>query len=470
MPVKHKMKDVVILLPGILGSVLQREGKDIWAPTGGAAMRALWSLGRSVKSLELQSDPWGQDDLGDGVTATRLMPDVHLIPGLWTIDGYGGIREFIMSNFDVVPGVTYIEFPYDWRRDNRVAARKLRRVADEALAVVRKDNPTAKLILVGHSMGGLVARSFLEQFDGAKDTRALITFGTPHRGSLNAVDFIANGFSKKVGPLKLLDLSKLLRSLTSVYQLLPIYPCVWSDGKYLRLTEATGLVPHLDEERARAAIEDFHGDIVKRAAAHGPTAYEICSVVGITQGTKQSARVDNGKLVVEESYNGEDLGGDSTVPAVSATPVETDDWMPKHQPMYAADRHGSLQNTDPVQTQLLGVLTAPDRRAFRATASGLALELDEIFEIGEGVSGNVYAPIPRLELVATVVDLATGTRIGDPRPLPGDADGIHRLDLGELREGDYRVSVEIRGDASQQVAEPVHGLFSVAADEPVGVE
>ena len=75
-------------------------------------------------------------------------------------------------------------------------------------------------------MGGLVARWYLECLGGWQDTRALITFGTPHRGSLNAVDFLVNGFVKKLGPLKVADLSRLLRSLTSVYQLLPIYPCV----------------------------------------------------------------------------------------------------------------------------------------------------------------------------------------------------------------------------------------------------
>ena len=42
----------------------------------------------------------------------------------------------------------------------------------------------------------------------------------------NAVDFLVNGFVKKLGPLKVADLTALLRSLTSVYQLLPIYPCV----------------------------------------------------------------------------------------------------------------------------------------------------------------------------------------------------------------------------------------------------
>ena len=138
---KQPMGDVVVLLPGILGSVLQRDGKDVWAPSPGAIGRALWTLGRSVKSLALESDPWESDDLGDGVVATRLMPGVHIVPGLWGIDVYSGISRMINEHFDVVPGTTFIEFPYDWRRDNRVAARQLRRLADEKLHLQRQVQP-----------------------------------------------------------------------------------------------------------------------------------------------------------------------------------------------------------------------------------------------------------------------------------------------------------------------------------------
>ena len=460
---KHKMTDVVVLLPGIMGSVLQRDGKDVWAPTAGAAMKALWSLGRSLKELQLDRDPWDVDDLGDGVKATRLAPDLHIVPGLWSIDGYSGVADMIKDRFDVVPGVTYNELPYDWRRDNRVAARALHRLAAEKLAIVRKDNPNAKLILIGHSMGGLVARYFLECMDGWKDTRMLITFGTPHRGSLNAVDFVANGFVKKVGPLTVLDLTKLLHSLTSVYQLLPIYPCVDLGSGYVRPAEAGSGIPGLDLARAKAALDDFHRAIEKGTAAHDPTAYEIHSIVGITQGTKQSARLDGNKLIVEERYNGEDMGGDGTVPRVSATPIETDSWSVDYQPMYSTDRHGSLQNADPVKTQLLGILTQRPTGAFRGGA-GLRLQLDEAFVTGEPLIGSVLPDVPNLSLAAHVIDLSTGRPVGDPIALRRDADDVHHLEIAPLPAGDYRV--QVAGiDSSSGLVDPVHGLCSIDAGE-----
>ena len=119
---KRKMGDVVVLLPGILGSVLARDKKDVWAVNGCAALRALLSLGKNIKQLELDDDPIDADDLGDGVTAPRLMPDVHLVPGLWKIDGYTKIETSLAAQYELEKGKNYFPFPYDWRRDNRVHA------------------------------------------------------------------------------------------------------------------------------------------------------------------------------------------------------------------------------------------------------------------------------------------------------------------------------------------------------------
>src|SRR5689334_400728 len=98
--------DVVVLLPGITGSVLQQDGKDIWAPSPGALLRGLASFGRSVKNLKLTvtDDDWKAPDLGDGVVATGLMRDVHLLPGFWKIDGYTAIEDFLLNTFALKKG------------------------------------------------------------------------------------------------------------------------------------------------------------------------------------------------------------------------------------------------------------------------------------------------------------------------------------------------------------------------------
>ena len=81
MPSKQPMGDVIVLLPGILGSVLQRDGRDVWAMSPGAAWRALVRSVTASTIWQLQGDDPMVDDLGDGVTAPRLQSDLHLIPG-----------------------------------------------------------------------------------------------------------------------------------------------------------------------------------------------------------------------------------------------------------------------------------------------------------------------------------------------------------------------------------------------------
>ncbi|MGH9269795.1 MAG: lipase/acyltransferase domain-containing protein, partial [Ilumatobacteraceae bacterium] len=353
---KLPVDDVVVLLPGILGSVLERDGKEVWALSRGAAFRGLITLGRSIKDLQLGDDDPDVDDLGDGVRATRLMPDVHLIPGFWKIDGYGRIKRWLFDRFDFEDGVNWFDFPYDWRRDNRVAARRLAEQAPDWLAGyrTRPGKQDAKLILVGHSMGGLVARHFLEVLGGWEQTKALLTFGTPFRGSLNALDFLANGYREGIGPFKI-DLSDLLRSLTSVYQLLPTYACVDEGAGPVKVADATRLPSTVDAARVGAAAR-FHGDIADAVERNGGFGrYLITPVAGIFQPTRQSAVVNaDGGVELRMDLAGDDDAGDGTVPRISATPLELSD---AQREVYATESHSALQNIDSLLVQLAGLMT-----------------------------------------------------------------------------------------------------------------
>jgi triacylglycerol esterase/lipase EstA (alpha/beta hydrolase family) len=53
------------------------------------------------------------------------------------------------------------------------------------IAAVQAATGAAQVILVCHSMGGLVARAYLRRYGAAK-VRRLVTIGTPHRGSMHA--------------------------------------------------------------------------------------------------------------------------------------------------------------------------------------------------------------------------------------------------------------------------------------------
>jgi pimeloyl-ACP methyl ester carboxylesterase len=459
MPVKQPMGDVIVLLPGILGSVLERDGHDVWAMSAGAAWRAIISLGHSVTDLEIHHDDPSVDDLGDGVTATRLQPDLHVIPGLWSIDGYSHIRSSIFAAFDVVDGQNWFDFPYDWRRDNRVAARHLAERVPAWLHAWRQKsgNQNAKVILVGHSMGGLVARHYLEVLGGWRDTRMLVTFGTPYRGSLNALDFLCNGLRKGIGPIGL-DLTKLLRSMTSVYQLLPRYPVVESSAAGLtRVAETAGL-PGVDSDRAAAALQ-FHHDVDTAIGNRPPNAYAIHPIVGIMQPTNQSARFRDGAVTMVQSYEGVDDAGDGTVPRVSATPVELSD---QGSEIYAPDQHGSLQNAEGPLTQLVGLLSARPTARFRSGTSGFGVRIDDFFAADEPISLAVTADDPPPSVTVVVTEAAHGRVVLDAA-VDVDGDGVFRTEWPPLPAGDYRLTVS-DGGADRW---PAHALFIVAPADGV---
>jgi hypothetical protein len=120
-----------------LGSVLEKKFTDeksipVWAPSVAAILEALNPFGPGWRQLALQGDDPEVDVLDDGIQATALFPDVHFVPGLAKIDGYSELVRMLTETFDVVPGSAHnptaaniYPFPYDWRRDNRAAARQL---------------------------------------------------------------------------------------------------------------------------------------------------------------------------------------------------------------------------------------------------------------------------------------------------------------------------------------------------------
>lgn len=75
-------------------------------------------------------------------------------------------------------GKDLFTFPYEWRNSNIITAKLLRDKVNEVQSVCKCQT----VDLVAHSMGGLVARQYIQSGDYENDVDQLIFLGTPHKG------------------------------------------------------------------------------------------------------------------------------------------------------------------------------------------------------------------------------------------------------------------------------------------------
>ncbi|MCK6424820.1 MAG: alpha/beta fold hydrolase [Burkholderiaceae bacterium] len=92
---------------------------------------------------------------------------------------------------------------------------------EQRLRALRQATGAAQVILVGHSMGGLIARAYLRRF-GAAQVNAVVTLGSPHYGSrLARLAWGRSGRQMVIGNPWLRSLAEepLTVPLTSIYSL-----------------------------------------------------------------------------------------------------------------------------------------------------------------------------------------------------------------------------------------------------------
>lgn len=89
---------------------------------------------------------------------------------------------------------TYNYSPFT--RDLRVTARHLARRVEELCERTGQD----RVDLVGHSLGGLVGRYYVQRLGGDARVRTLVTLGTPHSGTRVAPFMDAHPLVRQVRP------------------------------------------------------------------------------------------------------------------------------------------------------------------------------------------------------------------------------------------------------------------------------
>jgi triacylglycerol lipase len=131
--------------------------------------------------------------------------------------------------------------------DIRAAARDLGQHVERLCAVSGAD----RVHVVGHSLGGLIARYYVQCLGGDARVDTLVTLGSPHQGSL-----IAHLLPPTVVPRQLQPGSELLRELTE-----PAPGCrtrflaVWSRMDQLIVPQRNGRLEHPDLQVTNVSLD-----------------------------------------------------------------------------------------------------------------------------------------------------------------------------------------------------------------------
>jgi pimeloyl-ACP methyl ester carboxylesterase len=469
--------DLVVLLPGFLGSRLVRGKGKAAVTVWDLSMSRLPRLLREIYKGGLVLPGDGIEPPDDDVEAVDLFSS-QLLPGFIGVDDY----QTIVSSLQRSAGSEQVlTFPYDWRLSNRHAAKRLETKAMDALRQwkVKSGNDDAKLWLVCHSMGGLVARYFCEHLGGREHTRAVITIGTPHRGAVKALGALVNGI--RYGPL---DLSPMLRSLPSVYELLPLYPAVREEhGKTMhvhRLAELFGLdpitgeevrvpdsapFPELDRAMLRRALE-FHRDIrvpaQEREDQGQSSPYLQYAFFNRRQRTPLSARLSGAGIDLLETYprpegdgwREDDDRGDGTVPSFASVPIE---WAGSGQAIAIGEKHTEMQSVITVQDTILNWLRPLDVRAMKGGPAGqpdaIALDVPPTLMLGEDLIVSASALRP-MNASIDLTSVETNARITQRLTLPG-GDAIRTIPFRGLAGGTYRVTARHENPMNPAVSDYV---------------
>ncbi|MEP7272447.1 MAG: M17 family peptidase N-terminal domain-containing protein, partial [Acidobacteriota bacterium] len=325
----------VIFLPGIMGSNLTRvEAGDndlVWINLFRLA------LGQ-VESLRLTAD--GKRDSQAGISILPTAIDKRT---------YARALLFLRAHWDVLP------FPFDWRKD-------IDQSADALATFIRERFHGQPTHLVAHSMGGLVARSFIRQNkplwkklsgEGGQGGR-LVMMGTPNYGSFT-VPQVLTGVEQLVNLLSKVDLRHNLGQILEItntfvgsYEMLPAPDKLPEEMQALYREDAWGSFPVPDRHLDRA--REFH-ETLKDQETIDPL--RMTYVAGCNRATLAGLEI----IAPGEFRYRETLDGDGRVPHALGL-------LEGVRTYYIEESHGDLPRNDQL-------LKAVDEILIRGTTSML---------------------------------------------------------------------------------------------------
>ncbi|WLB87862.1 lipase/acyltransferase domain-containing protein [Bradyrhizobium japonicum] len=388
--------DAAVLIPGIMGTRLflpavapETDPEEVWPPT----------------PLETQIGYNRIDKLQDPRVITGAIIDKVLC-----FSFYRAVREQLatLGYTQRTLQKRLVEFPYDWRRDNFDTADSLAARLDRLHA-----EGATKIVLIGHSMGGIIARLLMES--GKYDDRPwfgniglFMALATPHLGAPLALARIF-GLDSMLG-ISGADFARLAANpaFPSGYQLIPAPGelAVWNvespDVAPLDVYDEPTSVQLGLNPRLVARAKAMHDVLsIGRRPAHVRYFYFAGSghrtVTRVNVAAAAGKPVDHSQSVVTSTPD----AGDGTVPMYSALPVSG-------QRQIVINEHATVFEGRPFRHLFFRLMGGDD---------GDVLELETLDEPSPGprVALSLDSPVQRvdrpIELTLAVFNSAAP---GDP--------------------------------------------------------
>lgn len=440
------ISDAIVVLPGIMGSELVevRSGRVLWGFAPGWYASA-WTSGRSLRALRV-TDAERTGQVGR-IQATRLLQSPACAPVLRGIEPYHGLVAGL-KRLAADPSAV-LEFPYDWRLSIEHNAAELAKATEIHLRRWRahpRGTRDARLVLVAHSMGGLVARYFTEVLGGDPDVRTTVTLGTPFYGSVKAAVILSTGRGSPL-PLPRARLRALAVTMPGLSDLLPSYRCVDVGTTSRRL--APGDIAGLggDPELASAAWS-------RRDRVLSGGASTLRAIAGVQQKTPQSLRLADGVAealfyTCEEGPLGgplrrTDYRGDSTVYQHAAVPAGL-------EVQELSQTHSALAKGQEAIRKVRDLLTGR-RPGPPLGVTNIGVDVPNVVTTGEPFPVAVDTVNDPAEVgVCRIIDVNTNMQVA--APVLRRRDGILSANQVLSQPGQYRV--EVTGGSGSPVTQLV---------------
>jgi pSer/pThr/pTyr-binding forkhead associated (FHA) protein len=314
----------VVFVPGLMGSELWLGNERVWP-----SVRTLFTNPEIYRyPSEIPLEP------------RSIVHEVVIVPNLIKLDQYNRLGDYLVDELNYRRDVDFFEFAYDWRQD-------VRRSAFQLGQLIESLDRQVPVVIIGHSLGTMVSRYYVECLGGDKRVERLILMGGPHKGAVKGLVSIL--VAPEVVPFGIMGerLRRILMTFPSGYQIVPDY-AVGTDqhGQEIDFLQDTSW---LDQEYLPLLRlgQEFRQELATTTSIPSVSVFGY----GIKTMSSVSVQRDPDGTIKDVRYQSEEKG-DSSV-------LEQSAFMPGSEIHPVHQHHGSLFVDNDVKMRLKLELLRP---------------------------------------------------------------------------------------------------------------